>query len=231
MKGQNIVVEWRYAEGRLERVPQLAEELVKLPVDVLVVSNAGTAIRVQSAAGNVPIVVVAGGDLVAAGLAASLARPRGNVTGLQIAQPDLAAKRLELLRQIVSRLLRVGILVPRTKARTAADAILDSALREIESAGRSLGVQLYLQEVRETDEFPAAFSTLAKERVGAVTVLGDPFFLSQRGVIADLAIRNRLPTIYELGEHADAGGLMSYGPSLLNLCRHATAFVDRILRR
>jgi putative ABC transport system substrate-binding protein len=229
-QGQNVLVEWRYAYGQPERLKQLGEQLVKQGVDVLVVSNATTAGRVKEVAARVPIVVIAGGDLVAAGLAASLARPGGNVTGLHIVQSELAAKRLELVKQVVPSLSRLGVLAPREQTRTAGDGIIDSALRQLEEAGRRLQVELFVKEVREPSEFAAAFAKLATDRVNAVTVLGSPFFLEHRAAIADLALKARLPTIFEVSEHAMTGGLMSYGPNLVNLCGQVVGVVDKILK-
>jgi putative ABC transport system substrate-binding protein len=229
--GRNIVVDWRYAHGQPERLSQLGEELVeKVGVDVMVVSNATTAGRVKDVAPHVPVVVIAGGDLVAAGLAASLARPGGNVTGLHIVQAELAAKRLELVRQVVPSLSRLGVVAPREKTRVAGDGIIDSALRQLQHAARSLQIQLFVKEVREPSEFATAFVALSTDRVSAVTVLGSPFVMEHGRVIADLALKNRMPTIFEQSEHATAGGLMSYGPNLVNLCGQVVGVMDKILK-
>jgi len=226
VEGQNIVIDYRYAEGRLDRLPDLAAELVRLKVD-LIIASAGT--QVATAAKNVtetiPIVMIAVRDPVGIGLIASLARPGGNVTGVSgSAGLEWVAKQLELLKETVPKIRRVAILS------NPANAYHQLAIREVNVAARSLGVQLQLLEARGPNEFDGAFAAMAKERVGALLVLSDSIFNSHRTRLADLAARSRLPAAYGVRESVEAGGLMSYGPSFLDFYRRAATYVDKILK-
>jgi ABC-type uncharacterized transport system substrate-binding protein len=210
VEGQNLVIEDRFAEGREARVSDIAHEFVTGQVEVVVVPNAGTAERVQRVTRTVPIVVLASGDLVTAGLVASLARPGGNVTGLQILQPDLVGKRLEFLQGAVPQVSRVGFLFlgPRDRPVPAA------TLRETETAARALGVELHVLELQGSpDEFHQAFAALRVRQGRAVMVHAHPFMGLHRATIAALAREHRLPTIFESRRYVEAGGLMSYGPN------------------
>ena len=226
VEGQNIVIDYRYAEGRVDRLPDLAAELVRLKVD-LIIASAGTqvATAAKNATETIPIVMIAVRDPVGTGLIASLARPGGNVTGVSgYAGLEIVAKQLELLKETVPKIRRVAILS------NPANAYHQLAIREVNVAARSLGVQLQLLEARGPNEFDGAFAAMAKERVGALLVLSDAMLNSHRTRLADLAARGRLPAAYAVRESVEAGGLMSYGPSFLDQYRRAATFVDKILK-
>src|SRR6266481_849839 len=226
VEGQNIVIDYRYAEGRVDRLPDLAAELVRLKVD-LIVASAGTqaATEAKAATETIPIVMIYVRDPVGNGLIASLARPGGNVTGVSgSAGLELFAKQLELLKETVPKIRRVAILS------NPDNAYHQLAIREVNVAARSLGVQLQLLEARGPNEFDGSFAAMAKERVGALLVLSDAMLSSHRTRLADLAARSRLPSAYAVRESVEAGGLMSYGPSFLDLYRRSAAYVDKILK-
>ena len=226
VEGQNIVIDYRSAEGRVDRLPDLAAELVRLKVD-LIVPSAGTqaATAAKNATETIPIVMIYVRDPVGTGLIASLARPGGNVTGVSgSAGLELFAKQLELLKETVPKIRRVAILS------NPDNAYHQFAIREVNVAARSLGVQLQLLEARGPNEFDGAFAAMAKEHVGALLVLSDAIFNSHRTRLADLAARSRLPAAYGVRESVEAGGLMSYGPSILDSYRQAATYVDRILK-
>src|SRR6266567_6599300 len=226
VEGQNIVIDYRYAEGRVDRLPDLAAELVRLKVD-LIVASAGTqaATAAKNATETIPIVMIYVRDPVGTGLIASLARPGGNVTGVSgSAGLELFAKQLELLKETVPKIRRVAILS------NPDNAYHQLAIREVNVAARSLGVQLQLLEARGPNEFDGAFAAMAKERVGALLVLSDAMLNSHRTWLADLAARSRLPAAFGVRDDVEAGGLMSYGPSILDSYRQAATYVDRILR-
>jgi putative ABC transport system substrate-binding protein len=227
VEGQNLVIEERFAEGRLARVPDLVHELVTRRVEVIVVSNTRTAERVQHVTKTLPIVVCASGDLVAAGLVASLAKPGGNVTGLQLLQPDLAGKRLEFLQEAVRQVSPVGVLFlgPRDSPVPAA------ALRETETAARALGIELHVLELQGSpDELPRTRAALTHAQARAVVVHTNPFAYGHRARIAALALEHRLPTMFEERAYAEAGGLISYGPNDTDMFRRAATYVDKILK-
>jgi len=226
VEGQNIVIDYRYAEGRVDRLPDLAAELVRLKVD-LIIASAGTQVvtAAKNATETIPIVMIAVRDPVGIGLIASLARPGGNVTGVSgYAGLEIVAKQLELLKETVPKIRRVAILS------NPSNAYHQLAIREVNVAARSLGVQLQLLEARGPNEFDGAFAAMAKERVGALLVLSDAIFSSHRTRLADLAARSRLPAAYGVRESVEAGGLMSYGPSFLDFYRRSAAYVDKILK-
>jgi len=226
VEGQNIVIDYRYAEGRVDRLPDLAAELVRLKVD-LIVASAGTqaATAAKNATETIPIVMIYVRDPVGTGLIASLARPGGNVTGVSgSAGLELFAKQLELLKETVPKIRRVAILS------NPDNAYHQLAIREVNVAARSLGVQLQLLEARGPNEFDGAFAAMAKERVGALLVLSDAIFGSHRTRLADLAARSRLPAAFGVRDAVEAGGLMSYGPSILDSYRQAATYVDKILK-
>src|SRR5262247_3169238 len=226
VEGQNIIIDYRYAEGRIDRLPDLAAELVRLKVD-LVIASAGTqvATAAKNATETIPIVMIAVRDPVGTGLIASLARPGGNVTGVSgSAGLEWVAKQLELLKETVPKLRRVAILS------NPDNAYHQLAIREVNVAARSLGVQLQLLEARGPNEFDGAFAAMAKERVGALLVLSDAMLNSHRTRLADLAARSRLPAAYGVRESVEAGGLMSYGPSFRDFYRRVATYVDKILK-
>jgi putative ABC transport system substrate-binding protein len=227
VEGRNLVIEIRSAEGKLERLPALAAELVALKVDVIVAGGTPAALAAKQATTTLPIVVSAAGDPVTSGLVTSLARPGGNVTGLSMLSPDLVGKCLEQLKQAVPGVSRVAVLwqpgaVPE---RTEKD-ILQGA----EVAARALGVQLQFVEARGPEEFDRAFSEIIRARAGALTVLPSSMFISERRRLVDLAAKNRLPAVYSVREFVDAGSFMAYGPNLPDLNRRAATYVDRILK-
>jgi putative tryptophan/tyrosine transport system substrate-binding protein len=223
IEGKNIVVEYRSAEGKPERYPQLAAELVRLKVDIIVAAG-GTPVAqaAKEATSTIPIVFTGSGDAVAAGLVASLAQPGGNVTGLSFLEPDLAGKRLEVLREAVPKISRIVYLWD--------PGMPNLSLKPTEVAARALGVQLRSIEVRRSNDIEGAFRAATRERAGALSVAPHPIFTQNRTRIVELAAKNRLPAIYAWKEFVDVGGLMSYGVSLPDLYRRAATYVDKILK-
>jgi putative ABC transport system substrate-binding protein len=223
VEGHNIVLEYRFADGRFERLPELAAELVRLKVDVILAVGVPAVRAAQHATGTIPIVFPAASDPVGQGLVASLAQPGGNITGLSFQDPELMGKRLELLRQVVPGVTRVAYLWDA--------ALLNArALQETETAARALGVQLLPVEVREPYPFDQAFATMAEAHADALITLPSTVFMNRRTQIVDLASKTRLPGIFPDRELADAGGLMSYGPSLTASYHRAATYVDKILK-
>ena len=225
VEGQNIDIEYRWAEGRFDRLPDLAADLVHLKVDVIIAAPTPAALAAKNATGTVPIVAVRLTNPVELGLVGSLARPGGNVTGLSYSVgADIFGKDLELLKEIVPRVRRVAVLSnPDSPAQPL-------TVRNVKDAARSLGLQLQLLEARGPEGFDGAFAAMARERVGALLVVQDPAFIPHRARLVDLAAKNRLPSIFTQREDAEAGGLMSYGPSLSDLYRRAGTYVDKILK-
>ena len=223
--GQNFIIDYRYAEGRFDRLADLAAELVRLKVDVIVAGATPVAVAAQNATGTIPIVMIGVRDPIGTGLIASLARPGGNVTGVSgTAGLEMFAKQLDLLKETVPKLRRVAILS------NPANAYHQLAIREVNVAARSLGVQLQLLEARGPNEFDGVFAAMAKERVEALVVLSDAIFNSHQTRLADFATRSRLPAAYGVRESVEAGGLMSYGPSFLDFYHRSAAYVDKILK-
>jgi len=223
VEGQSIALEYRHAEGKLERLPELAAELVSLKVDVVFAVGAVAVQAAQHASETIPIVFVGAGDPVGQGLVASLARPGGHTTGLIHHDPALMGKRLELLKEAAPGVTRVAYLWDSSSALTARN------LHEAERAARALGMQLYPVEVREPYAFDQAFATMAEAHVDAlITPPSGPFF-GRRTQLMDLAARMRLPGIFPEREFAEAGGLMAYGPSVVENYRRAATYVDKIL--
>jgi putative ABC transport system substrate-binding protein len=225
LEGKNIAIEYRGAEGKLDRVPNLVAELVQLKVDVILAPIPGAIRAAKQATKSIPIVMVAGVDPVATGLVDSLARPGGNITGLSTLAQDLSGKRLELLMDVIPRLSRVGIL------RSAVDQSSAIAFKQYEAAARALKIQLQSLEVRDPNpDVAAAIQTAAKRRVSAlITVTTATLFLQQKR-IADLAIKNRLPSMYQGSAWVESGGLMSYSTNELEVFRRAATYVDKILK-
>lgn len=215
LEGRNVAFEYRFAEDKNERLPGLAAELVRRKVDVILTHGSPATRAAKDATSTIPIVMVGTGDPVGTGFVASLARPGGNVTGLSTIDVGLAAKRLELLKEAVPKLSHVAVL------RNPANPSGGPQLKETLAAARSLGIQTQLFEVRDAKELESAFSVMVKARAGAFTAIADPIFLSQRRRIADLAMTNGLPSVFARNENVEAGGLMSYGPTLTDLFRHA----------
>ena len=225
VEGRNLVIEYRYAEGRVDRLPDLAAELVRLKVDLIVSAGTQGVTAAKNATDTIPIVMVTVRDPVGTGLIASLARPGGNLTGVSgSAGLEIVAKQLELLKETVPKVGRVAVLS------NPDNAYHRLAIREVDIAGRSLGVQLQFLEARGPNEFDRAFAAMAKGRAGALLVVADAVFNSNGKRLADLAAGSRLPTAYGVRESVEAGGLMSYGPSFIDFYRRAAIYVDKILK-
>ena len=224
VEGQNIAIEYRFAEGRPERLPALAAELVRLKVDVIVTGGPPAPEAAKQATGTIPIVFAVGGDPVAVGLIASLARPGGNITGLASISGELVGKQLELLKEVAPKITRVAVL------QNPSNDSHPHMLRQAEGAARALGVQLHNVQARTSPEIDAAFAAMRSQRAGGVLVLRDPLFLTQRTQIAALAAKDRLPAVYGFKEEAEAGGLMAYGASVPLMYRRAATYVDKILK-
>jgi putative ABC transport system substrate-binding protein len=227
VEGRNVVIEYRDAEGKPERLPALAAELVGLKADVIVASDTPAALAAKQATRTLPIVFIGAGDPVTSGLISSLPRPGGNVTGLSLLAPELRGKRLELVTQAVPGVTRVAVLWQPggLGERTGKDQ-----LKEVEVAARALGVRLQVVEARGPADFDRAFSDMTRARAGALTVLGSAMFANERRRLVDLAAKHRLPGVYGFREYVDAGGLMAYGPNVADLFRRAATYVDKILK-
>jgi len=227
VEGRTVVIEYRAAEGKPERLPALAAELVALKVDVIVAPTTLAALAAKQAARTVPIVFIGAGDPVTDGLVTSLARPGGNVTGLSSVAPDLVGKRLELLKQAVPEVSRLAVLWQPGGSGERTDKDL---LKAADAAARALGVRPQFVEARGLADFDRAFSEMTRARAGALTVVGSAMFTLERRRLVDLAAKNRLPAMYTLREFVDAGGLMSYGVNMADLFRRAATYVDKILK-
>ena len=224
VEGKNIAIEYRYAEGKYERLPDLAAELVRLKVDVIVTSGSAI-LAAKKASPTMPIVFAAAGDPVGSGLVASLARPGGNITGLSAMAPDLDGKRLELLKEAFPKLARVAFLwVGSGGARG------NLTLTDMEPAAKALGVKLLSLEVRTLDDFDSAFARAKRERAEALIATPGALIVTQQRQVLEFAAKNRLPAMYPGSEFVEAGGLMSYAPSYTDLFRRAADFVDKILK-
>jgi putative ABC transport system substrate-binding protein len=224
VEGLNIVIEYRSAEGNVDRAPALAAELVRLNVDVIVTAGPMDTRNAKQATSTIPIVMTWDQDPVGSGFVASLARPGGNVTGLSSLAPELSGKQLELLTQIVPRLSRVAFLGNATEPGNA------QALSATEAAARALGVQLQYFDVRAPNDIEPAFRAASERRAQAVLVLTSPVVTAQLKQVVDLAMTHRLPAIYHRGHYVEAGGLMSYGVSQHDLDRRAATYVHKILQ-
>ncbi len=224
VEGSNTAIEWRWSKGRLERFPDFAAELVSLRVDLIVASTYPGTLAAKNATKTIPIIMVAVADPVRMGLIASLARPGGNITGLTLlAGMEIVGKHLELLKEAVPNLSRVAVLW------NPANPMHVLRLREVEVAGRSLGVQLQILKAQGPEEFDSVFAAMTRERAGALYVVGDPMFFQHRTRLAELAAKSRLPAVYELKGHAEAGGLMAYA-STLDMYPRAATYVHKILK-
>ena len=227
VEGHNVVIEYRSAEGRLERLPALAAELVSLKVDVIVARATVAALAAKQATRTIPIVFPTVSDPVATGLVTSLARPGGNVTGLSFFTPELVGKSMELLKEAVPGVSRIAVLwQPPAFAEHQGKALLKAA----EVAARTLGVRLQVVEARGPDDFEGAFSEMTGARADARVVLTSATFAQAGRRLVDLTAKSRLPAMYPLREYVDAGGLMSYGPNVLDQFRRAAIYVDKILK-
>jgi putative tryptophan/tyrosine transport system substrate-binding protein len=224
VEGKNILIEYRYAEGKSERLPDLVAELVRLKVDIIVTIGPNATLAAKKASGTIPIVIASAADPVGSGLVSSLAQPGGNITGLSLMAPDLDGKRLELLKEAFPKVARVALLWNPSGSRG------NLALTDMEAAAKALGLKLLSLEVRSLDDFDSAFARAKKERAQAlITTTGGLINTQQRRVL-DFAAKNRLPAIYHYSEFVEAGGLMSYGPNNADVFRRAADFVDKILK-
>ena len=223
--GESIVIEYRWAEGQDSRLPKLAAELVRLKPDVIVTTGTPGTLAAIQATKTIPIVMASSADPVASGLVSSLARPSGNVTGFTILGPALEGKRLELLLQTIPGLSRLAVLW------NPSNPGIVSYFETVRNAGRNLRISLDpVMEVRRADELDNAFTVIASARPQALAVIADRFLLAHRKQIVDFAAVTRLPSMYPYREYVDAGGLMSYAPSNIELFRGAATYVDRILK-
>jgi ABC-type uncharacterized transport system substrate-binding protein len=224
VEGKNISIEYRIAEGRIDRLPDLAADLVRVKVDIIVAATTPESLAAKPATRAIPIVMASVGDPVAAGLAESLARPGGNITGLGDLDTELSAKRLELLKETVPHLARVAVLW------NSADGGMTLRSRAIQGAARTLGVTARPLAVQEPEDFDQAFAAMIQERPDALLVVTDLLTMSHRKRIIEFTAQHRVPAMYEVRGFVDAGGLISYGPNFDDSERRAAAYVDRILR-
>jgi len=224
VEGKNIVIEWRYAEGKFDRLPALVSELVRLKVDVIVTPGPQSTRVAKEATATIPIVMGFDPDPVGGGFVASLARPGGNITGLSTLSPELSGKQLELLKETVPSLSRVAVLG------TSSVPGYAQVLKEMELAAGALGVKLQYLDVLGPKDIEIAFRAASKGHAGAVLVLASAVLYSERTHIVDLAVKNRLPTIYFRSEFVENAGLMSYATSFSDLDRRAATYVDKILK-
>ena len=223
-EGKNIGLEYRFADGKVDRMSELASELVRLKVDVIVTEGTTATRFAKQATLEIPIVMAQDPDPVGTGFVTSLARPGGNITGLSNLRPELSGKRLDLLKETVPKLLNLSILGTATVPGTA------QSLRETELAANALRIKVHYEDIRHVDDIEAAFRTASQSRVNALLVLGSPLLLSHRTQVAQLTIKNRLPSIFYSMEFVQDGALMSYGVNVLDLFRRAPIYVDRILK-
>jgi putative tryptophan/tyrosine transport system substrate-binding protein len=225
IEGQNVTIEYRWAEGDYARLPALAADLVRRHVAVLVaVGGSSSAKAAKAASSTIPIVFTTGGDPVGLGLVASLNRPGGNVTGVALLVAEMESKRFGLLRDMVPTATLVAVLL------NSRSPVSTTELNDVQEAARAVGQQIHILNASSEQELDAAFTSLAKLGVGALLVGSDPFFNSRRSYLVSLAARARVPAIYELREYVVAGGLMSYGTSLVNGYRQVGLYTGRILK-
>jgi putative ABC transport system substrate-binding protein len=224
VEGKNIFVEWRSAEAKLDRLPELAAELVRLKVDVIVTAGPAPTRAAKGATSTIPIVMAFDNDPVGNGFIASLARPGGNITGLSTLTPELSGKRLEILKETVPKLSRVAVVGTSTFPGTGAN------LKEVERAAAALKVKVQYLDVLTPKDIGAAFQAATKERAEAILFLGSVVYTDRRTELAELAVKHRLPASYSRSDHVEDGGLMSYGTNPTELYRRAAYYVDRILK-
>jgi putative ABC transport system substrate-binding protein len=224
IEGQNLVIEYRWAEGRYDRMPAMAEELVRRRVAVIVASPTPSALAAKAATATIPVIFGVTDDPVKLGLVTSLARPGGNATGVYFFLSDLAAKQLGLLRELTPAANRIGLLINPDNANAAA------VTREITAAASAISIDVEVIRANDTPGIDAAFAALVRNKTDALVVGADPFFFSRRAQLATLATRHAIPAIYTVREFAEAGGLMSYGTSLNDTFRHIGAYAGRILK-
>jgi putative ABC transport system substrate-binding protein len=225
VEGSNTAIEWRWSEGRLERFPSFAAELVSLKVDLIVASTYPGALAAKNATPTIPIIMVVVADPVGIGLVASLARPGGNITGSTLLPGvEIVGKYLELLKEAVPHLSRVAVLS------NPANPMHALRLKEVEVAGRSLGLHLQILTAQGPEGLHDAFAAMRSGRAGALYVVGDPMFHEHRARLAELAAKSRLPAVYELKGFVEAGGLMAYGPNTVHMYGRAAVYADKIFK-
>jgi len=225
IEGKTIVIEWRFWEGKQDRQIAFAAELARLKVDVIVAVGSGDIRAAKEASATIPIVMISGGDAVGSGLVASLARPGGNITGLATLRPELSGKRLELLQEIVPGISRVAVFVSSNSSDHA------QLLKELDLAARAFGMKLQAHDIKSSKDFESAFRDAAKGRAEALLVrVPGPILSPHRIKVAQLAVKSRLPAIYESAEEVEDGGLMSYGLNTNDSYRRAANYVDKILK-
>ena len=224
VEGKNLTIEWRSAEGKAERLPELAAELVQLKLDVLATQATPAALAAQKATTTLPIVMVSVGDPVATGLVKSLARPAGNLTGSSNMLVEIGPKLVEMLHTMLPKVARVAVLVK------PSNISLVLGLKNVQAAAQKLGLKIQPVEASNPQEIVNAFSSMARQNAGALIVLQDPFFIQQKSQIVELAWKQRLPSVALYGAYVEAGGLMSYGPNIRELYRRAATYVDKIFK-
>ena len=224
VEGRNIVIEYRWAEGKYERFPALIAELIAQKVDVIVTAGTPATLAVKKATTSVPLVMVAVGDPVGAGIVASLGRPSGNITGLSSIAPELEGKRLELLREVSPKLSHVAVFW------NPVNAFHTSAMKQVRAAAQAMRINVLPLAVGKAEELEGAFAAIVKERPDALFILADRIFLHNRARMMDFAAKNRLPSVNAYRELVEVGGLMSFGPSYAGMHRRAATYVDKILK-
>ena len=223
VEGKDLLIEWRFADGKYERLPSLADELVQMKVEVLVTHGTETQAALR-ATSTIPIVTAFAIDPVGSGFAASLARPGGNLTGLSNITADVSPKHIELLKTIIPKLSRVAFLM------NPGNPGHPSILKSVQVAGQYAGIKILPLEARTSEEIERGFATMARERTGAVIMAADAFFVIKRRQIAGLALKNRMPSMFPYREPVEAGGLMSYGQDIADFFRRSATYVDKILK-
>jgi len=224
VEGKNIVIEWRFADGNIERLPALLADLARLKVDVIVAGGAPAARAAQQATGTIPIVLAGVGDPVGLGLVASFSKPGKNITGVSNMAGDVSVKSVEFLRAVVPKLSRVAVLL---NPANPIDAIV---LKQVQAAAQAAGISVSVFEATSASQIDAAFAAIVRSRPGALIVAPDPYYVSQARQIAELAAKSRLPAIYSFRPHAEAGGLISYGENMAKNYGRAAPYVDKILK-
>jgi ABC-type uncharacterized transport system substrate-binding protein len=225
VEGENVTITYRFAENQIHRLPAMADELVSRHVAVIAAANSPPALAAKAATATMPIIFISPEDPVRLGLVTSLAKPGGNLSGINLLSGELAAKRLDLLRELVPGVARVAVLINPANPSTT-----ETTLRDVEAAARSMGLQIQVWEASTSQEIDAAFATLAGERCDGLFVGNDPFFTSRRVQLAILAAHHSIPSSYGTREIAEVGGLMSYGANIPDGWRQAGAYVGRILK-
>jgi putative tryptophan/tyrosine transport system substrate-binding protein len=223
MEGKNILIEYQYADGKLDRLPALAAELVRLNIDIIVSGGPAATRPAREATSTIPIIMAQDGDPVGNGFVASLAQPGGNITGLSTVAPEMSGKRLELLKEIIPKLSRVAVFG------NSSDPGNARVLKETELAAAAFGLKLQYIEVVSLADIETAFRSASKGRADAVLLIPNPILTPHRALVADLAVKSRLPVIYDT-QYVEAGGLMTYGVNLSDLDRRAATYVDKILK-